>query len=165
MGRICTEKTYAFCTEKPTFSALNSLALSPTSWYSYGSQLLIDEEKLLPSVFGDTTIHKNIFSLCFCLVLSYLSHYVHINTSKVNILKSCPRLVLYLFLRGQSFFSSLFQETITALIYLPGIKCWWVPVSSGWHLFHQRSRSGGDTEGREEKRAACIPSQRMWWNC
>lgn len=70
--------------------------------------------------------------------------------------------VLYLPAWGQRFFSFLFQETITALIYLPGIKCWWVPVSSGWHLFHQRSQSGGgggDWGEERRKKKRCLHTQ------
>lgn len=58
---------------------------------------------------------------------------------KVCTLKSCPELCPFCSCkRTKAFFSSLLQETITALIHLPGLKCWLVPVCSGWHIFHQR---------------------------
>lgn len=176
MGTICTEKLAHFLVFlSRLFSPWNSLALSKTSCYSYLSQLFIDHGKLciniasfknvwpsicISNVFGDTIIDEIIFSLCFYLVLLYLSHCVHINTAKVNILKSCPRLCPLSLSTRTKLFSSLFQETITALKYLPGIKCWWVPVSSGWHLFHQRSQSRrrGGTEGREEKELLAYPA-------
>lgn len=101
MGKICTEKlTRSF---SYLFSSWNSLALSRTSCYSYRSQLVIDQAKLYINidllkthdhvlvfrVFGDNTIRKIISVFASA---SYLSHYIHINTAKVNILKSCPRL-------------------------------------------------------------------------
>lgn len=97
------------------------------------------------------------------LTLVQLSHYIHINTAKVNILKSCPRLCPLSRYEDKGFFFFLpsSQATITALIYLPGIKCWWVPVSSGWHLFHQRSQSRGRgtlTVGMEKKES-CLHTQ------
>lgn len=72
----------------------------------------------------------------------------------------CP---LSPFTRTKLFFffpPSLIQETITALIYLPGIKCWWVPVSSGWHLYHQRSQSRGREKhwGKRGKKS-CLHTQ------
>lgn len=46
-----------------------------------------------------------VIGLCFWDVLLYLSHYIHINTAKVNILKSCPRLCpLSLSMRTKLFF-------------------------------------------------------------
>lgn len=159
--------------------------LPPTLCNSYLSHLVIDQGKLkyILLLLENTrsSIGISIVSVLFLQILLYmwslrflalvqLSHYIHINTAKVNILKSCPRLCpLSLGEDKGFFFLPSSQATITALIYLPGIKCWWVPVSSGWHLFHQRSQSRGRgtlTVGmKKKKRAACIPSQRMWWNC
>lgn len=135
------------------FCSLSSITLLLSTGSVIDLYINITTKYLYFFVIGSTTMHEIMLHFYFCIMLLFC---VHMNTAKVNILKSWPRLCPLCLYEDKAFFTSLFQETITALIYLPSIKCWWVPVSSGWHLFHQRSRSRGRVTLMEERKKELL---------
>lgn len=97
------------------------------------------------------------------LTLVQLSHYIHINTAKVNILKSCPRLCPLSCYedKGFFFFSSLFPGNHHSINIPPRYKVLMSACLLRLTLISPKVSEQGErnTDSRDEKKESCLHTQ------